>query len=656
MEQLDKLVEISRFYGKNKDYVIAGGGNTSYKNDKYIWIKASGTSLATIDANGFVKLDRGQLSHISEKHYSTDPMHREAQVKNDLNACVVENESHLRPSVETSLHDLFNYSFIVHTHPNLVNGLVCSKNSKKNVLELFGDETLYIPYVDPGYTLFKKVEEQLQAYRQQFSTDPHITFLENHGVFVGADTIEEIKQIYTDIEQIIFAKLPEKLDIEQQSVGDKAKRILPALRMLLSEDNTKILKIRNNSLISHYYQNQDMFRRVSLPFVPDIIVYCKSKYIYVESTGSVSEIISRFKQHLERFVKEYGYQPKVVLIKEVGLIAIEDTDASAEIVLDVYEDLMKISYYAEFFGGQRFLNPVQISFIDTWEVENYRRKVSKGHSDKSVVENKIAIVTGGAQGFGAGIAKQLFVDGANVVIADINEEVGLSFVDSLNDRKNKNKAVFIKTDISDETSVQEMITTTVHTFGGLDIFISNAGILRAGGLDEMDPETFDLMTKVNYQGYFICAKFASEILKIQSTHKEDYFSDIIQINSKSGLKGSNKNFAYAGGKFGGIGLTQSFALELVPFRIKVNSVCPGNFFEGPLWSDPKTGLFVQYLNAGKVPGAKSIEDVKKFYESQVPLKRGCRVEDVMKAIYYVIHQKYETGQAIPVTGGQIMLK
>jgi sorbitol-6-phosphate 2-dehydrogenase len=144
-------------------------------------------------------------------------------------------------------------------------------------------------------------------------------------------------------------------------------------------------------------------------------------------------------------------------------------------------------------------------------------------------------------------------------------------------------------------------------------------------------------------------------MKLQNREKPEYFTDIIQINSKSGLRGSNRNFAYAGAKFGGIGLTQSFAMELAPHRIKVNSICPGNFYEGPLWSDPHTGLFVQYLKTGKVPGAKNIEEVRKFYENQVPMKRGCRLEDVMKAILYIIDQEYETGQAIPVTGGQVML-
>ena len=172
----------------------------------------------------------------------------------------------------------------------------------------------------------------------------------------------------------------------------------------------------------------------------------------------------------------------------------------------------------------------------------------------------------------------------------------------------------------------------------------------------MTKQNFELVTSVNYTAYFLCAKYASAVMKIQRAVSPEYMSDIIEINSKSGLSGSNKNFAYAGSKFGGIGLTESFALELAPFGIKVNAVCPGNFLDGPLWSDPVKGLFVQYLNAGKVPGAKTTDDVRKFYEAKVPLGRGCRIEDVAKAVKYIIGQAYETGQAVPVTGGQEMLK
>ncbi len=277
------------------------------------------------------------------------------------------------------------------------------------------------------------------------------------------------------------------------------------------------------------------------------------------------------------------------------------------------------------------------------------------HIPTGRVAGRVAIVTGAAQGFGQGIAEELFEQGANVVIADLNQEKGSELAQSFNDKKGSNRALFLRCDVSDADSVEEMVNTTALFFGGVDLLVSNAGILRAGGLDEMDPKVFELMTKVNYNGFFHCAKAGASVMKLQSEFNPAHFSDIIQINSKSGLKGSNKNFAYAGAKFGGIGLTQSFALELMPYRIKVNAVCPGNFFEGPLWSDPQNGLFVQYLNAGKIPGAKTLADVKDHYESQVPAGRGCRVKDVARAILYAVEQEYETGQAIPVTGGQNML-
>jgi NAD(P)-dependent dehydrogenase (short-subunit alcohol dehydrogenase family) len=303
----------------------------------------------------------------------------------------------------------------------------------------------------------------------------------------------------------------------------------------------------------------------------------------------------------------------------------------------------------------KFLTPEQVSFIDQCEVENYRRKVSDAGGADNKLKNRIAVITGGAQGFGAGIAEALYARKLNVVIADVNEAAGNAFASKLSAAKSTNKAIFIKTDVSDPESVKSLISATIREFGGLDLMISNAGILKAGGLDEMDPETFSKSTDVNYKGYFLCAKYASEVMKIQNQGKPGYFTDIVQINSKSGLRGSNRNFAYAGAKFGGIGLTQSFALELAPFNIKVNSICPGNFYEGPLWSDPQNGLFVQYLKTGKVPGARTIDDVRKFYEDQVPMRRGCRLEDVVRALLYIIDQEYETGQAVPVTGGQIML-
>lgn len=263
---------------------------------------------------------------------------------------------------------------------------------------------------------------------------------------------------------------------------------------------------------------------------------------------------------------------------------------------------------------------------------------------------KICIVTGAAQGFGKGIAEELHKEGATIVIADMNVPLAEQVAAELEER-----ACAIAVNVADEESVANLVGQTVEKYGGLDLMLSNAGVVRSGPIAQMEKKDFDFVTNVNYTGFFLCAKYAAIIMQAQHEADPEAMFDIVTLNSKSGLEGSNKNFAYAGSKFGGIGLTQSFALELCAYNIKVNAVCPGNFLDGPLWSDPERGLFVQYLQAGKVPGAKTVEDVRRYYEAKVPMNRGCLPLDVARAVMYCVEQKYETGQAIPVTGGQVML-
>jgi NAD(P)-dependent dehydrogenase (short-subunit alcohol dehydrogenase family)/rhamnose utilization protein RhaD (predicted bifunctional aldolase and dehydrogenase) len=654
--EIKELIEVSRWYGQRKEYVIAGGGNTSFKDEDLLWIKASGINLGNIDESGFCVLDRAKLNDIPNQQFSDDSTIREEQVKNVLLSARVDPASGLRPSVETSLHNLFNYRFVVHTHMTLVNGLMCSNLAEQKSSEIFGNEVLYVPYCDPGYILFILISGEIEKYKAKFGHDPKVVLIQNHGIFVAADTTEEIHRICNDVKTRLensFAVFPVSNEIE---VSTQLTEVLLAVRMLLSDEKLKVASAINSTWISHFISNKNDFNKgIAKPFNPDQMVYCMSEYLYIEKGNSPVDIIEEAKTKIADFKNRKGAVPKVIFIQNEGVIVAEDSPVSVAYLKDIVNDFCQIGVLSENFGGPHPLTKEQADFIENWEVENYRKKVSLGGKPKGRLENKIVVVTGAAQGFGAGIAEILHNEGANIVVADLNDEKGQEFAGQLNSKGTKNKACFIKVNVGDAESVENLVNEIVLQFGGLDVMISNAGILRAGSLDEMDAATFELMTKINYTGYFLCSKYAQKVMKIQHKYKPHLYMDIIQINSKSGLKGSNKNFAYAGGKFGGIGLTQSFALELMPFNIKVNSICPGNFFDGPLWSDPENGLFVQYLKAGKVPGAKTIADVKSFYEAQVPAGRGCTAEDVAKAIFYVIEQEYETGQAVPVTGGQEML-
>jgi sorbitol-6-phosphate 2-dehydrogenase len=370
----------------------------------------------------------------------------------------------------------------------------------------------------------------------------------------------------------------------------------------------------------------------------------------------VEKIISYTIDKFKYYIKKYKQKPKIVILENIGIFYLGESYDDSINVKNNFEDILKnIKINSE---PQDCIEKKNSKIIAD---NSYNRSSEECRNDgksnrNNIVKNKIAVVTGGAQGFGESIVRELTKSECLVFIADINIKGANRLAEELNIKYKRTTALAIKVDVTNEDSVRKMIYNIDKKAGGIDIFISNAGVLKAGSVKEMEFSEFAFVNKVNYFGYFLCVKHASKVMVLQNIPSKKYFTDIIQINSKSGLKGSNKNSAYAGSKFGSLGLTQSFALELIDDNIKVNSICPGNFFEGPLWSDPDKGLFVQYLRTGKVPGAKTIEDVRRFYESKVPMKRGCSGKDIIKAIYYLIDQKYEIGQAIPVTGGQVMLK
>lgn len=189
---LNDLIRISNKYGKDPDFVLAGGGNTSYKDSEYLYIKGSGTTLATITAEGFVKMNRAKLNSMFEKTYSDDAAEREAQVLEDMMNAREKTELNKRPSVETLLHNLIQYTYVVHTHPSMLNGLTCGKDGKKIANELFGNKVIWIDLVEPGYVLASHLDKAMKQFKAENGKDADLILLQNHGVFIAGNSEEEI--------------------------------------------------------------------------------------------------------------------------------------------------------------------------------------------------------------------------------------------------------------------------------------------------------------------------------------------------------------------------------------------------------------------------------------------------------------------------------
>ncbi len=388
--ELNELVNISRHFGSDNKYVIAGGGNTSFKDKDSIWIKASGVSLDRIDSDGFVHLSRKKLKEIAENNYPEDNNEREKLIKDALISSIITSEpvyyrrcippvrqdanskssSSLRPSVETSLHDIFDHPFVVHTHPTLVNALLCSQQAKEKTEELFGDDVLFIEYTDPGFILYKKTEERLNKFRKEKKHEPSVIFLQNHGLIVGGRNKEEIIELSERVLSTIAYSI--KDTVPDTTHAEIVPGELPEDYKRVCKNNGLVIKGINSKLIQYYTSEKTRFKEVSRPFTPDDIVYCKSFYLFI---GDASDDVE---SEINKFNKIYGYYPKIIGLENIGLLACAETTQEVDIALEIFTNMMKVSYLSMNFGGPKFLSEKEMDFIDNWESENYRRNLSKG--------------------------------------------------------------------------------------------------------------------------------------------------------------------------------------------------------------------------------------------------------------------------------------
>ena len=371
---IDELIQLSRKYGSDPEFVLGGGGNTSEKLGDTMFVKASGTSLAAIDESGFVSMRLDAAQAILRREYSTEASRRESEILDALMRARSPGQS-LRPSVETILHALFPFKFVVHTHPCLVNGLLCSQESESAAEKLFDEKTLWLPYTTPGYVLSRRIYDEFNDRKVRGRVIPNVVLLQNHGIFVGADSIEEIDSLYSKAMANIRAqikKFPDRSPVKTDAAAvENWRSAISAL------PDTPSVSFAVDAEIAGRVASRSEFETLVRPFSPDHIVYAGARPLFVESTSEAEDFRASVRTAWDKFISANGFMPKIVAVEKLGIFARGDSEKNSSLALALFSDAIGVARYSESFGGPHYMDRADEEFIKTWEVEQYRAKMTK---------------------------------------------------------------------------------------------------------------------------------------------------------------------------------------------------------------------------------------------------------------------------------------
>lgn len=352
MEILDVITELSHEFGTDR-YVRGGGGNTSCKDETTLWVKPSGTTLGGLSPLRFVALNRKKLAKLYDIETPEVPAEREALVKEVMGDAILP-ETPGRASVEAPLHDTLSSRYVVHTHPYIVNGMTSAKNGKAVCAELF-PSALWLDYIDPGYTLCMVVRKEIALYREHNGFDPKLIFLKNHGVFVSADTAEEIRALYAGVMDKLMAVYTEKGVDPVLEIGAANPETVVA------DDCNTIRRSMNN--MGLFVSASGAFDVSPGPISPDHMVYAKAfPYIGKPTAEGVAG-----------FIEKRGYAPQVFIFNQ-SVFGVAENQKGADLALELAKDGALVEKLAAVFGGIDYMTDHAREFIENWEVESYRKK------------------------------------------------------------------------------------------------------------------------------------------------------------------------------------------------------------------------------------------------------------------------------------------
>lgn len=669
-DQVALFLYRSNILGADLRITNYGGGNTSCKtlekdpltNEEVevMWVKGSGGDIGTLTRKGIAGLYTERLRNLKNVYQG---LADEDRMVGLFNHCIFDLDSKA-PSIDTPLHGLLPFKHIDHLHPDALIAVAAAKDSEAITKEIWGDTMGWVPWQRPGFDLGLQLERCL-------NDNPGIRgiVLGSHGLFTWGDTSYECYINSLEVIEMASEYIANKIEENGQVFGgqkveslpaderkNKAAQLMPLLRGLASSENRMVGHFTDSDVVLEYINSNDLERLAPLgTSCPDHFLRTKIQPLVLtldknEDLSDSKAILDKLNPLFEQYRQEYKeyYEtckhpnspamrdpnPVIIIYPGVGMFSFSKDKQTTRVASEFYVNAINVMRGAEAISEYTSLPRQEAFDIEYWLLEE--AKLQRMPKEKPL-SRKIAVVTGAGGGIGQAIADKMVQEGAVVVFTDLNQEA----VESVTAKYNKDQAVAVTCDVTNEEAIANAFKETVLAFGGVDIIVHSAGLAISKSLEDTTTKDWDLLENVLVKGQFLMAKNGVEIMK-----KQALGGDIVNIASKNGLVAGPNNVAYGTAKAAQQHMTRLLAAELASDKIRVNVVNPDGVIVGSkIWE----GSWAE--GRAKANGI-SVEELPAFYAKRNLLNEIILPEDIANGVFACIAiLDKSTGNIINVDGG-----
>ena len=643
-------VYTTRLLGRNSELVLHGGGNTSVKTTirdidgkKYdvLCVKGSGWDMAEIEPEGLPAVKLQPLLSLKNKKYLSDENMVSYQKRNLINI------KSPNPSVETFLHAFLPFKFVDHTHSDAIMNVTNRTSGLNFCKKIFGNKVSIVPYVMPGFSLAKKINEV-------YLKNPNINclILMNHGIFTFADSAKEAYDLmikYVSQAERAIKKLKSKKikQIKKYNTKFSPHEIAPVIRGLLSKnkDQKFIVNYRINQNLKYFINGKNVKSYSSKgTTTPDHVIRVKPFPLIItpKKNSTVEEFNITAKKAFENYRKKYinyfnvnkkkgkkkkimlDTSPRVILVQNVGMFSVGKDLNSSRIAGDLTETNARVISSVEETSAYKFIPEKDLFDVEYWSLE--QAKIKKA---KKLLEGNVVVVTGSTGTIGFETYKMFKSYGAEVVLLDFNRE-------KLKMLQSKIKDTCIYCDVTNKKSVQNAFKQICEKFGGIDILVSNAGTAPSGTIGEVSDNILRKSFEVNFFSHQNCASEAVKIMKQQN------ISGCLLFNISKQSVNPGKNFGpYGLPKSALLSLCKQYAVDYGSYQIRSNGVNADRI---------RSGLMTEKMIKRR---AKARAVTTDNYMKGNLLLNEVKAEDVAKAFLHLAISKKTTGAVLAVDGGNM---